>query len=64
MRRNLKKAYEEYKGLYKKGLCKTYLTDEEQIKEMCKEDPGRSIGRALQVGIALGYRLGQKSAKA
>lgn len=63
MKRDLKKAYDEYKQLYNKGLCKVYLTDAEQIKEMCKEDPSKTIWRALQVGIALGYRLG-KSARA
>ena len=61
MKRDLRKAYKEYLSLYESGVFKgIYRSDEEQIKEMCKDDLSRSIGRALQVGIALGYKAAKK----
>ena len=58
--RDLRKAKEEYKRIsqHKKGAV--YKSDFDQIFEMCKGDVYRMTMTALEIGIAIGYRLAKR----
>ncbi len=63
MKRDLKKAKEEYKKLVKRNKGNIYYSDYEQIKEMCKGDIYKMVMTGLEVGIIIGYRLAKREIK-
>ena len=60
MARNMEKLSKEYLQLVDSGLGGLYYSDFKQIEKMCKGDRIAMLFRAMECGVAIGYRLGKK----
>ena len=63
MKRDIRKAHEDYKKFVKRNKGILYLSDYEQIAEMCKGDVVKMVCTGLEVGIVIGYRLAKREGR-
>lgn len=57
MRRDVRKAVQDYEKLNRHNKANIYLSDVSQIIEMCSGDVVKMIMIGIQVGIVIGCRL-------
>ena len=60
MKRNMDKLRAEYKKLRKQNKGQLYFSDYDQIAELGDNKAVDMVYIALEVGVAMGYRIGKK----